>query len=176
MLAAPRERFVQPVNTGSVCRTSALRASVAWLLAGLLSGCGVLGSERQYGCEGDEKSALIRGSEELVKRVPGLVVEYYSGCDSGYSAYVAWEHPSFVRLSKQMSSLGCMYIRPTDPGSEAFDCTFSGQSRDQLLAHVRRLSAWERGSARKVASTCRATSSAIQLSSSSKAGAANAFA
>ena len=63
-----------------------------------------------------------------MKRVPGLVVEYYSGCDSGYSAYVAWEHPSFVRLSKQMSSLGCMYIRPTDPGSEAFDCTFSGQT------------------------------------------------
>lgn len=106
---------------------SALRASAALLLVTMLSGCVSLGAEREVGCQGEERAMLMRGGDELAQRVPELVVEYYAGCDSGQSAYVAWEHPSFARLAKQMSSLGCTYIPPTDPGSGAFDCDFSGQ-------------------------------------------------
>ena len=89
-----------------------------------LAGCSLIG-------EGASGAVMVRrrrcscfGADELARRVPGVVLTGYVGCDSrGDSAYVEWTHPSFARLKLAVLALDCTPVpEATSDQTCGLDC------------------------------------------------------
>ncbi|MFT3862604.1 hypothetical protein [Micropruina sp.] len=94
----------------------------------MLAGCSLIGEGRERGCDGQEKTALLQGADELARRVPGVVLTGYVGCDSGDSAYVEWTHPSFAKLKQEVLALDCTHVpEATSDQTGGLDCLWAGQ-------------------------------------------------
>lgn len=93
-----------------------------------LTGCSLIWQERGRGCEGDEKTTLVWGADELARRVRGLTLTGYVGCDSGQAAYVEWTHTSFAKLKQEVSALECTQVpEATSDQTGGLDCLWAGQ-------------------------------------------------
>ena len=81
-------------------RIATLAATAMCVVLTTLTGCSLIWQERGRGCEGDEKTTLVWGADELARRVRGLTLTGYVGCDSGQAAY------AHVFRKAQAGSLG----------------------------------------------------------------------
>lgn len=70
----------------------------------------------------------MQRADELSRRIPGLVLTGYVGCDSGQSAYIEWTHPDFAKLKREILVLGCTQVPEATSGQTGGeDCLWAGQ-------------------------------------------------
>lgn len=109
-------------------RVAGLVATAICVALTTLTGCSLIWDGRERGCDGQEKSTLMQGADELARRVPGLTLTGYVGCDSGQAAYVEWTHPSFAKLKQEVLALECTQIpEATSDQTGGLDCLWAGQ-------------------------------------------------
>lgn len=109
-------------------RVSELVVIAMCVVLTVLAGCSLTWQDRGRGCDGVEKTTLMQGADELARRVPGLALNGYVGCDSGQSAYVEWTHPSFAKLKQGVSALECAQVpEATSDHTGGSDCLWAGQ-------------------------------------------------